>query len=123
LLVQDNRRPGSRYLWFFPIALFTHRRSLGNEARLGYPPPAALPPDESRFVADVAEDIATRRPPLIFVPTLGACQGCPAGFKVMDYLVAVGLVDKILQEHTRVADVSGNAVFVRTDRLGHGAGS
>ncbi len=118
LLVQSNRVPGSRYLWFFPIALFAHIRSRNANGYVHYPSRSALPSAESRFIDDVAEDIATRRPPLIFVPPNAFCQGCPIGFNVMDYLVAVGLLDEIRRDYTRVQDTLGYAVFVRNDRIG-----
>ena len=59
-LTLQNRTPGSRYLWLFPIPMMQAVSS-------GDP--------EGAFVRDLAEDIRTRRPTLLLLQT-GRCFGC-----------------------------------------------
>jgi hypothetical protein len=61
-LTLQNRRPGSRYLWLFPIPMMQ-----------------AVPDDggatEAAFVRDLADDLRERRPTLLLLQT-GRCFGC-----------------------------------------------
>jgi hypothetical protein len=59
-LTLQNRNPGSRYLWLFPIPMMQAISS-------GDP--------EGEFVRDLAEDIRARRPTLLLLQT-GRCFGC-----------------------------------------------
>ena len=92
-LCQTNRRPGSRYLWFFPIAFFNSNRDDSSSNN-----PFASKPDrdlESRFISDLRTDICRRLPKAIVIPIVSGLQGCPPDFNMIDYLVRTGVMETI----------------------------
>jgi hypothetical protein len=110
LLVQLDRRPGSRFLWFFPLAFFRYLHapaaSLEEARSLDQ-----LPPDERRFWADLGEDLHTRRPRLIFVVKARGSLGCPFDFRVSSYLEAIGFVDRYMKGYRPLGVVFPYAVY------------
>jgi hypothetical protein len=109
-LLRTDRRPGSRYLWMFPIALFEGRgRSIN---RNPYPRPAIMSPGELRFVDDVEADIAVMKPTLIVVQR-GGCQGCVPGFQLLTYLERSGIEQMAMRAYTRVGQFRGWVAFAR----------
>ena len=77
-LTLQNRRPGSRYLWLFPIPMLR-----ANASAPGDP--------EAEFVRDLSEDLRVRRPKLLLLQT-GRCFGC-----------AKTSVDAFFREHPPLA--------------------
>jgi hypothetical protein len=77
-LTLQNRVPGSRYLWLFPIPMLPLVRSAPGDP-------------EGEFVRDLAEDIRERRPQLILLQT-GRCFAC-----------AKTSVDAFFREHAPLA--------------------
>ncbi|GIW42387.1 MAG: hypothetical protein KatS3mg076_2964 [Candidatus Binatia bacterium] len=63
-----NRRPGSRYLWLFPLPGLARSRQDG----------ASLTKDERLFLTELTEDVQKRRPALVVLPT-GPCQSLGGG--------------------------------------------
>jgi hypothetical protein len=61
-LTLQNRTPGSRYLWLFPIPMLRAEGPAREDL-------------ENEFVRDLAEDIRERRPKLLLLQT-GRCFGC-----------------------------------------------
>ncbi len=96
-LIQLNRRPGSRYLWAFPIAMLYSGVTSDSSGNFPYRSLAEAPPEEIRFLDELAEDIATIRPQLIFIDIGKGCSGCPAGFVIGDYLQHAGFAQNVLQ--------------------------
>jgi hypothetical protein len=115
LLLQLDRRPGSRYLWFFPIAM------VSRESRIARPVDARdndwLAAQERRFLSELADDIKVRLAPVIFVDSANACHGCPIPFSVFEYLQRHGALDFVMRNYTRQPDIAQFAVFVANARL------
>ena len=110
-LVQKERRPGSRYLWFFPIPMLRHQAGPpGSRAD-------ALSSEERRLLRELAEDIAVRRPPLVFVSAENGCPGCAPDFNVMGYLEHAGFVAASLRDYEKVGEAFGFAQFVLKERI------
>jgi hypothetical protein len=61
-LTLQNRNPGSRYLWLFPIAMLQGGGAPDGDA-------------EAEFVRELAEDIRVRQPALLLLQS-GRCFGC-----------------------------------------------
>ncbi len=109
-LVQKERRPGSRYLWFFPIPMLRHQAAApGSRAD-------ALSSEERRLLRELAEDIAVRRPPLVFVSAENGCPGCAPDFNVLGYLEQAGFVEASLRDYARVGEAFGFVQFVLKER-------
>lgn len=75
-LLELDRAPGSRFLWHFPIALYSR---------------APDPPEERRFVEELAAELRQRRPALVLMNTITPCVGCAEGVSVPFYLRDRGL--------------------------------
>jgi hypothetical protein len=107
LFAQINRRSGSRYGMLFPIAFSCYEAWL-HDGRPGsywdyqrpWKPASA---EESRFLAELAEDIRTRAPRLIFVYNAPGSQGCPVSLNLHDYLEHMGILSVMLSQGYREA--------------------
>jgi len=109
-ILQAHRQPGSRYLWLFPIPMLVGGTSPGADA----------PAEERRFLSELTEDIARRRPPLIFVGDTAFCQGCPRGFNLARYLEAAGPLQLIRRNYQEMGAVGGFTPFVLRERVTRG---
>jgi hypothetical protein len=118
LLLQMERRPGSRYLWFFPIPMLTAGDIGQTPGNLWPANDAWLQAQEDQFLRDLTDDVASRRPPIIFIRIDSGCQGCAPGFTILRYLGERGVMDRIERDYTRVTVTSGFVMYVINDRLG-----
>lgn len=120
LLLETHRRPGSRYLWFFPVPM------LASEARALHARPDSRPAsvrgsrawldaEEERFLRDLDEDLTKRAPPLVLVAITRGEQGCPPDFTVFAYLERHGLIARIAEGRLRLPDAEGFAVFANAE--------
>jgi hypothetical protein len=86
-LVQADKRPGSRFLWFFPIALLysqSHDPNLSEtEIFANGPIDKTL---ETRFIKELISDIQANRPAMIFINTGETDPGLPKKFSLENYL-------------------------------------
>jgi hypothetical protein len=113
VLLQMNRRPGSRYIVTWPIPLFYKGTSAAEDGEFPYRRRDELLNEEVRFLNDLSEDLKTMRPRMILVAQGHQNQACPEGFDLRDYLVRTGLMDKILSEYRPAPSIHGYDVFVR----------
>ncbi|MFN8457456.1 MAG: hypothetical protein U0401_22820 [Anaerolineae bacterium] len=118
-LVQLNRRPGSRYLWAFPIAMLYSGVTTDSSGKFPYRSLAEASPEEIRFLDELAQDIATIHPRLIFIDTGRGCSGCPAGFVISDYLQHAGFAQEVLQQnhYTFQGTVDKFALFILEEKV------
>jgi hypothetical protein len=86
-LLQADKRPGSRFLWFFPMALLYSQSHNSNfsEAEI-YAKGSFDKVLESRFLTELASDIETSRPAMIFMSSGKSDQGLPKNFTLKSYL-------------------------------------
>lgn len=112
LLLQMNRQPASRHLYAFPLAMVYDgvKRSAGGE--FPYRIDGEQSQEEKRVLREYAEDIATNRPPLIFVHNEKFCSGCPEGFNMMEYLTKIGFIEKAMAEYKLLSTLPKFDVFV-----------
>jgi hypothetical protein len=112
ILTLLNRRPGSRYLWSFPIPMFRCRGQLDPD---GAVPQRRddLPAAERRFLGELGDDILRNRPYLVFVETDRYCLGCPQGFSIPNYLAKVGFTETYLAPYRLLAVLDGLIVYAR----------
>jgi hypothetical protein len=113
LLVQLDRRPASRYLDSETLSMLY----FGTAAEPGQSFPYALTnprwrAEEARFREELAADIQASRPGVIAVAT-GACQGCPQGFTLDDYLSRTGFRQGPMAEYRELTQLPGATVYVR----------
>ena len=117
LLLRMDRRPGSRYLWFFPVAMLAD----SGRSSAGPPPePARVPwiaAEERRMLADLTEDLRARRPPLVLLSSRPGPYGCRPGFRVSDYLARRGFVPALARDYAPAPSLADFEVFVRRDRV------
>jgi hypothetical protein len=100
VLLTLDRRPGSRYLWSFPIALFYRDAPRTSATRpFPYHDPTEKSPEEKLFLQETREDIAARRPELILIQNDDGPRGCPPTFNVHEYLEKAGVIRFILEAY------------------------
>ena len=113
VLVQMNRRPGSRYIVTWPIPLFYKGTAGTEDGEFPYRRRDELLSEEVRFLSELSEDIETIRPRMILVGQGSQNQACPEGFDLRVYLARTGLMEEILSMYTPARAVHGYDVFVR----------
>jgi hypothetical protein len=117
VLLTLDRRPGSRYLWSFPIPLFYSDVPRTLKTRpFPYRGAGEYSPQEELFLAETREDIATRRPKLILIQNIDGPGGCPPTFNVHDYLKEAGIVSQILTEYENLPESETPRWFVAYKR-------
>jgi hypothetical protein len=110
-MTQLNRRPGSRYLWLFPIPMF-YRGARPVDGRFPYRSAAEATEEESRFLSELAEDLRTFRPRLIFIDVREKRYGDLPAFTLHEYLTRAGLMNRILEGYRSDGIVEDMAVYV-----------
>lgn len=97
-LLQADKRPGSRFLWLFPIALLysqSHDSSLSESEIFAN---GSIDNDlEARFIQELVNDIQSNRPALIFMNSSKSDQGLPKNFTLKNYLRLKKVSDLIEQ--------------------------
>ena len=91
LLTQLDRRPGSKFLWLFPIPMLyanVERFSGGFPYRTG----DAQPDEERRTLQELSKDIARNQPVLVFIES-SRCEFCPPRFSLLEYLTVEGFFE------------------------------
>lgn len=113
-VAQLDRRPGSRFLMTFPIALIyagettTPGQPFPYHGRGGVPMPEA----ERVFRRNLQDDIERRRPRLIAIDAHARCQACPDGFVIHEYLVRTGFIDEVLGSYRPAGQVDELMVYL-----------
>lgn len=112
LVVQLDRRPGSRFIFSFPIPMLYY----GVKLAAGQPFDYRLADSgqreaEARFRAEMDEDIRSRRPALVVVST--SCGWCPDGFSLRDYLSETGFLQQSMRDYREGERFDSALVYVR----------
>ena len=112
LMVQMERRPGSRYLHFFSIPMLYMDMEEG-AATFPYRTSQTETLEEKRFLRELGEDIQRFEPRLILIVNrmygMTTCPLCPAGFNLVEYFTKNGFI----------ADAMGNyKVVIKGDLWG-----
>jgi hypothetical protein len=108
LLVHEDRRPGSRYLWSFTIPMLAAANPASAAGR-----PEWIVAAEQAFLRDLNDDIEARKPPLILIQS--SEQWAP--LSVLRYLDGSVVAETVTRTYVRLPDTIGFAVFVAPDRL------
>ena len=98
ILAEENRLPGSRYLWLFPLAMMAKTQANPDEA-------AWLAAEEQRFVEELKQDVASSPPALVVTPAAKA-----GAFTITDYLRSRGIFDP-LASYREVGSARGYTIF------------
>lgn len=98
-LIYAGRYPGSRYLLGWPIAMFYAEVVPSSNGRSVYRAESDWTPEERRFLEELGEDVAVRKPALVALQDTPTCQGCPPGFRVNEYLEVIGWEAKYLSAY------------------------
>jgi hypothetical protein len=93
LLTEQNRRPGSRFLWLFPLGMFLKAPPTAEAA-------AWVAAEEPRILGELARDIAASRPALVILPGIGLDPNLNAYLRRRGVLAAFG-------DYEQVAAVEG----------------
>jgi hypothetical protein len=110
-----GRKPGTRYLWTFPIAYLFEGRRKKLDQKATYVPPPERTAEHEQLIADLTEDIATRRPKLVFVWRGNGCQGCPPHFVIARYLQRSGFYERALGDYYQTKRIGYWDVWARND--------
>jgi hypothetical protein len=105
-LQQLDRRLANRYPCNLPVSF-----SLG----LAEVDPRAAHEEKERYLRELAEDIDTNSPRLIFVDSDDYSQGCPEGFVLWDWLDEGGFFGRPMAGYRRLTTIPGHVVFVRDE--------
>jgi hypothetical protein len=112
-MAQFDRVPGSRFVFSFPLPML-YFETARDGAALSYELPAGWRHDEeARFRRELQVDIADRQPSLILVGTPRACQACPPGFNLDDYLTRSGFRDSAMRGYRLVETGTWASIYVR----------
>ncbi|HMX47169.1 MAG TPA: hypothetical protein PLC15_01480 [Candidatus Obscuribacter sp.] len=96
--LQCGRRPGSRYLYGYPLTMLDQARENRPDLTARF---KAL---EARVVAELGEDISKNKPLLVFV------QRCPTGLLLAPY----HFISRYLQNYSLIGEVDGAGVYKLT---------
>lgn len=118
LLVQTNRKPGSRYLCCFPIAFFYAGCEAAGSQAPRYRQWSNAPEPERRFLAELKQDVDRLQPRLIIVPDRPGWLGCPRWFNHFEYLTRSGWAKQGLRSYREVPGPKGWRVLARTAASG-----
>jgi len=117
MLLQMDRKPGSRYLCSFPIALFYGNCRVSVAGQPPYRRRADAPPEEQRFLAELEADVDRLRPRLVIIPDFPGGMGLPEHFNHFDYLSHSGWIERALEHYREVPGPQGWRVFERRWRF------
>ena len=111
MLLQMDRKPGSRYLCSFPIAFFYGNCGVSAKGDPPYRLPPDAPPEEQRFLAELAADVDRLRPRLVIIPDFPGGMGLPGDFNHFDYLSHSGWIERALEHYREVPGPQGWRIF------------
>ena len=97
LLTQIDRRPGSKFLWLFPIPML-YANVERFSGRFPYRTGAAQPDEERLTLQELSEDIARNQPVLVFIQS-SRCEFCPPRFSLLEYLTVEGFFEGVLSDY------------------------
>jgi hypothetical protein len=112
LLLQMNRKPGSRYACTIPLAFFS-RGASSSQSTTDSAEMVVRRKDEALFLHELREDIEKLRPKLVVAVDSDMNPGCPPGFRIPDYLQRSGLTQYLAQCYRPVESPNGYIAFVR----------
>lgn len=112
-LVQTNRLPGSRYLTSFPVAAFYYGTPASLSGTFPYRRREAMPPEEKRFLAELASDIATNTPAMIFIHCGPHTSAMPEGFDLNEYFRRANFIAGAMAQYVPWGEVGEFFVYVR----------
>ena len=93
MLLNVDRRPGSRYPFLFPVAFFYADVRADTPAdEIDYEMHSQATPAEQKYLDGLRHDLEKRRPPLVFVRDSEDCQACPLHFNMYVYMQRVGFL-------------------------------
>jgi hypothetical protein len=110
-LVQTGRLPASRYLTAFPLAGFYYGTPSGKQ--FFYRTKQSMPAEEKQFLDELAADIRTNHPALIFIRLSDPCSAMPEGFNMDEYFHRSGFVADAMRGYVRSGTVVDFSLYVR----------
>lgn len=113
-LLRMDRRQASRYYFMMPMAGLYKGIEARADGTFPYRAPNSAPPDERRFLQELADDIRNSCPPVILIEASRG-QALPKGFSPLDYLKAVGFIDRAMSGYTLLEHVGTLSVFIRSE--------
>lgn len=114
-LVQTDRLPGSRYLTSFPLAGVYYTKDY--RTPFAYRTLESMPPDELLFLRELASDIETNKPAIIFIYHKGQCSGMPAGFEMLTYFRKARFLETAMRDYAYSDMVLDFAMYLRRPAL------
>ena len=112
MLLQMDRRPGSRYLCSFPIALL-YAGAEPTADRPLYRRYEEAPAEERRFLDELRDDVEQLQPRLIIVQAGAGWIGLPKDFNTFEYLLSSGWAKRALKPYREIPGPQGWKVFER----------
>jgi hypothetical protein len=117
LMTAMQRRPGSRFLTCFWIAMLYTDRSPRPDAPVYRAGPEMIP-EEKRLISELKEDIDSNKPRLVLIRGLTGAVGLNKDFSIYDYLTAGGFVRFMGAEYSELGTTDGFRIFIRKPKLG-----
>jgi hypothetical protein len=111
MLLQIERKPGSRYLCAFPLACLYAGAKPANTGRPIYRRRREAPAEEKQFLDELQDDVSRLRPRLVLIPNSPSWLGLSEGFNTFDYLVYSGWTKEALRSYRELASPEGWKVF------------
>ena len=115
MLLQMNRKPGSRYLCCFPIAIFYGGRASADTVS-PYRRYDDAPVEERQFLDELAADVDNLRPQLIVIQNSAGWLALPGRFNTFDYLTQSGWTHRTLTGYHEIPGPEGWKVFATGEK-------
>jgi hypothetical protein len=114
MLLQMDRRPGSRYFYAFPVVCYYAKSWPSTPDAPLYRPRDQMPVEEHQFLDDLVYDCEHRKPELILIENDSKAIGLPRGFRLFNYFRYNGSSSKILDGYEELPGSDDWKVFKRT---------
>jgi hypothetical protein len=113
ILLQSERRQASRHGMVEELPLFYQGITEGPDGRFPYHTLSNAPREEFRLLMELKEDIQKFKPKLIVIHDPIQCRICPPGFRMLDYLTAMGLVGEAMEDYESAHKFDDFFVYIR----------
>ena len=102
-MIQANKQPGSRFLWFFPLSLlYSNAHDIDLTENQIFEQGSINPQLEARLLRELSEDIIKQAPGLILIKSRSGDQGLPYTFYLKNYLARMKIMDLIQSRYQLV---------------------
>jgi hypothetical protein len=113
MLLRLDRRPGSRYLSAYPLAVLYRGVRPPGTAGAYYRRPAEMPTEERRFLEELGQDVDQDKPAMVIIRNSPPELGLPPNFMIHDYLLQAAWAQRHLKPYHEITGPKDYRILVR----------